>query len=54
MNRLGFGHSELYDSKITVGPKLIQLLFFNAIQVKYPLSVKASWKGAGDEHSEQI
>jgi len=40
--------------EITVGPEPIQLLSFNAIQVNYPLAVKASWKEAGDEHSEQI
>lgn len=30
--------------EITVGPEPIQLLSFNAIQVNYPLAVKASWK----------
>jgi hypothetical protein len=40
--------------EITVGPEPIQLLSFDAIQVNYPLAVKASWKEAGDEHSEQI
>lgn len=40
--------------EITVGPEPIQLLSFDAMQVNYPLAVKAGWNEAGDEHSEQI
>jgi hypothetical protein len=39
--------------EITDGPEPIQLLF-DAFQGNYPLVVKASWKEAGYEHSEQI
>ncbi|KAN0114480.1 glycoside hydrolase family 78 protein [Hyaloscypha variabilis] len=40
--------------EITVGPEPVELFSFGAVQVNYPLAVKASWKEPGDEHSENI
>lgn len=40
--------------EVTVGPEPVQLLSFEAIQVNYPLAVKATWKEPGDKHSKQI
>ena len=40
--------------EVTVGPSPVTLLSFEATQVNYPLSVKASWKEPGDAHSERI
>lgn len=40
--------------EITVGPEPIELTSFEAVQVNYPLAVKASWKEPGDKHSAKI
>jgi hypothetical protein len=40
--------------EITVGPEPVELLSSSAVQVNYPLAVKASWKEPGDKYSEQI
>jgi hypothetical protein len=40
--------------EISVGPEPVRLLSFDAIQVNYPLAVKASWKEPEDKQSEQI
>jgi hypothetical protein len=40
--------------EITVGEEPIELKSFEATQVNYPMAVKASWKEAGDVHSEDI
>lgn len=40
--------------EITIGPEPVALVSFDAVQVNYPLAVKASWKEPGDEHSERI
>ena len=40
--------------EFTVGPEPIELISFEAVQVNYPLAVKASWKEPGDKHSEKI
>ncbi|KAE9379664.1 glycoside hydrolase family 78 protein [Stipitochalara longipes BDJ] len=40
--------------EITVGPEPVELFPFEAVQVNYPLAVKASWNEPGDNHSEKI
>lgn len=40
--------------ELTVGPEPVQLLSLEAIQMNYPLAVKASWTEPGDPRSEQI
>jgi len=40
--------------EITVGPEPVELFSLGAVQVNYPLAVKASWEEPGDEHSENI
>jgi len=40
--------------ELTVGPEPIELTSFEAVQVNYPLAVKASWKELVDNHSEKI
>lgn len=40
--------------EITIGPGPAGLLSFGAVQVNYPLAVKASWREPGDQHSEKI
>lgn len=40
--------------EVTIGSEPVELLSFDAVQVNYPLAVKASWKEPGDEHSEKI
>lgn len=39
---------------ISVGPEPVDMVSLEATQVNYPLAVKASWKEAGDAHSEKI
>jgi hypothetical protein len=40
--------------EITVGLQPVELVSFDAVQVNYPLGVKATWSERGDAHSEKI
>jgi hypothetical protein len=40
--------------EIDVGSAAVELVSFDAVQVNYPMAVKASWKEPGDEQSEKI
>ena len=40
--------------EIMVGPEPVELISFNAVQVNYPLAVKASWTEPGAEDREKI
>lgn len=40
--------------EVTVGPQPAELVSFDAVQVNYPLGVKATWNEPGDAHSKKI